>query len=289
MKVFTRINPGQPLGQVRMEMCNECSDFTYNKDINTCESLGLLESRQNRGVRQRETKFEGKNKQRKLSHNMDMEPESSDKENQCADRAYNSSQNRNPPPMYLLDPQEREKGLETIVFKNLFTKEIDCKLTYAPNAMYVKYRHLLVEWMAEVCEEYRLPMVICHLSVRLMDELLGKENVPKKNLQLVSLCCILVAAKYREPEQNIPTIQELNECSDFAYECQQIIDVEMVVLKSLKWTIGLPTSSDFVQYYSKKTIIFDDDCLKKNGERVGRREHNLMLKYVKFFSELAML
>jgi cyclin A len=190
-------------------------------------------------------------------------------------------------PAYLLGVCERDENLNKIILRNLFNKEKNSKLNFNPSAMYVRYRHLLVEWMAEVCEEYNLPYVICHLSIRYLDEILSRENVAKKNLQLIALCCILIASKYREPEQNIPSVGELNECSDFAYDATRITDMEMVLLKILKWKLEIPIAQDFIMYYVRQPLIFEDDRLK-NGGLVRTKEHSLLLQYVKFFVELAV-
>eukprot|EP00466_Bigelowiella_natans_P005125 jgi/Bigna1/36875/e_gw1.16.154.1 len=143
--------------------------------------------------------------------------------------------------------------------------------------------------MAEVCEEYNLPMVICHLSIRYLDEVLGREKVAKKNLQLIALCCIMIAAKYREPEVTIPTVDELNECSDFAYSAEKIKEMEMVVLKMLKWTLGYPTVQDFVMYFLKHPMLYSEDRLRSSMKFVTARENTLLLKYIKFFGELSIL
>jgi hypothetical protein len=188
----------------------------------------------------------------------------------------------------MMDADEREKDLEQIILANLYKKQLSHGIVYNPEGKYQKYRNIIVDWMAEVCEEYNLPSVICHLSVRYLDEILGREDVAKSKLQLVALCCILVAAKYREPEDNIPSVDELNECSDRAYTVHLITKMEMLVLKALKWKMGLPTAQDFVMYFSKKSLVFPTDRMKSTGKRATNKEQALLLKYVKFFSELSL-
>ena len=49
-----------------------------------------------------------------------------------------------------------------------------------------------------------------HMSVMFLDRVLHKVTVPRNKLQLVAIACILIAAKFEETEEKVPTLPEMN-------------------------------------------------------------------------------
>uniref|UniRef100_A0A7S4DXR9 Cyclin N-terminal domain-containing protein n=1 Tax=Lotharella globosa TaxID=91324 RepID=A0A7S4DXR9_9EUKA len=188
---------------------------------------------------------------------------------------------------YLLDHQERQSSLERIVLNNLFAKEMKFKLGVNRQAAYVKYRRMLVEWMKDVCEEYSFMSVVYPLSVRILDEILGRGKVNKQKYQLVAVSCMLIAAKYRETDDKVPTIEELNECTDFTYSPKLIRNMETAILRNLNWRIGIPVAQDFTTYYVEKKLIEDGERLK-DGRIFSSADTNVLCGHMKTFSGLAV-
>ena len=76
---------------------------------------------------------------------------------------------------------------------------------YNESAKYLKHRRIIVDWMCEVGEEYKLSALTIHCAVRFLDRILSMLDVAKNRLQLVAMSCILIAAKYevRVFDQNL--------------------------------------------------------------------------------------
>jgi cyclin A len=55
-------------------------------------------------------------------------------------------------------------------------------------------RTILVDWMVEVAEEYKLSLQTLHLSVNYLDRYLSLRSVTRNTLQLVGVCALLLAA-----------------------------------------------------------------------------------------------
>ena len=55
-------------------------------------------------------------------------------------------------------------------------------------------RSILVDWLVEVAEEYRLHAETLFLSVNYLDRFLSKNQVVRDKLQLVGITCMLVAS-----------------------------------------------------------------------------------------------
>ena len=59
-------------------------------------------------------------------------------------------------------------------------------------------RAILVDWMVEVAQEYKLVSETLYLSVSYVDRYLSAIPVQRNQLQLVGVTCMLLASKYEE-------------------------------------------------------------------------------------------
>eukprot|EP00823_Brevimastigomonas_motovehiculus_P004215 TRINITY_DN271_c1_g2_i1.p1 TRINITY_DN271_c1_g2~~TRINITY_DN271_c1_g2_i1.p1 ORF type:complete len:524 (-),score=173.15 TRINITY_DN271_c1_g2_i1:627-2198(-) len=157
---------------------------------------------------------------------------------------------------------------------------------YNPNAQYLKYRRVIVDWMSQVGEEYKLTPQTIHMSVNYLDRILSRTPVPKTTLQLLSMCCILVAAKHEELEDKVPTLDDLNECASNAYTTDSIKQMEVQVLSALSWRLSDITIAHFLDFYLHQGIVFTDDLM--DGKLVDERAVHYVKKYSDFFSELCL-
>ncbi len=64
--------------------------------------------------------------------------------------------------------------------------------------MNASMRAILVDWLVEVCQEYRLVSDTLFLAVSYLDRYLSLVPVSRSRLQLVGVTCLLLAAKYEE-------------------------------------------------------------------------------------------
>ena len=82
-------------------------------------------------------------------------------------------------------------------------------------------RGILVDWLVEVSEEYKLHTETLFLSINYIDRFLSRNNVQRGKLQLVGITCMLVAAKYEEIYP--PSVEDFVYISDNAYSREQVI------------------------------------------------------------------
>ena len=59
-------------------------------------------------------------------------------------------------------------------------------------------RGILVDWLVEVAEEYKLSADTLYLSVGYIDRVLSVQPVARTKLQLLGVTCMLIASKYEE-------------------------------------------------------------------------------------------
>ncbi len=114
-------------------------------------------------------------------------------------------------------------------------------------------RSILVDWLVEVSEEYKLLPDTLHLAVALLDRFLLLEAVSRKSLQLVGVSCMFIASKFEEIYA--PEISDLCYITDNTYSEQNIIGMEKRILERLSFKINQPTVCTFLRYYASSGEI----------------------------------
>lgn len=128
---------------------------------------------------------------------------------------------------------------------------------YHPRADYMtsqkdindKMRAILVDWLVEVHLKFKLMPETLFLTVNLIDRFLEEKQVTRKNLQLVGVTAMLIASKYEEIWA--PEVRDFVYISDKAYNRDQILAMEKVMLNTLNFHLTVPTSYTFLVRYSK--------------------------------------
>jgi len=131
------------------------------------------------------------------------------------------------------------------------------ELTYKPRADYMEnvqkdinhtMRGILVDWLVEVGEEYKLCPQTLFLTVRYIDRLLSAVSVHRTKLQLVGITCMLLASKYEEIYP--PSVDDFVYISDNTYSRDEVLRMETVLLNSLKFSLTNSTCWEFARRFS---------------------------------------
>lgn len=129
--------------------------------------------------------------------------------------------------------------------------EIKCK----PKVGYMKkqpdinnsMRAILVDWLVEVGEEYKLQNETLHLAVNYIDRFLSSMSVLRGKLQLVGTAAMLLASKFEEIYP--PEVAEFVYITDDTYTKKQVLRMEHLVLKVLSFDLAAPTVNQFLTQY----------------------------------------
>lgn len=100
-------------------------------------------------------------------------------------------------------------------------------------------RCILIDWLTEVSEEYRLQPSTFFLAVRYMDIVLRSMPLKRTQFQLLGCVCILIASKLEETHS--PPIENLVFLSDYCFESDAVIKMEQKVVKLLGFHLAIPT------------------------------------------------
>ncbi|CAI9289086.1 unnamed protein product [Lactuca saligna] len=108
-------------------------------------------------------------------------------------------------------------------------------------------RGILVDWLVEVCEEYRLASETLYLTVTLIDRCLSKMYIEKQRLQLLGITCMLIASKYEEI--CAPRVEDFCFITDGTYTRREVLDMEYQVLEILSFNLSVPTVKKFLRRF----------------------------------------
>ncbi|CAD6210137.1 unnamed protein product [Miscanthus lutarioriparius] len=140
-----------------------------------------------------------------------------------------------------------------------------------------KMRAVLVDWLVEVAEEFKVHAETLHLAVSYVDRFLTMNVVTRDKLQLLGVTAMLVAAKYEEIESSKMKVNRYTDITDDTYTKQQVVKMEADLLKSLRFEMGGPTVTTFLRK-------FIASC--RGGNSINRGKLESMCSYL---AELSLL
>ncbi|CAN7937741.1 unnamed protein product, partial [Ixodes hexagonus] len=115
-------------------------------------------------------------------------------------------------------------------------------------ALQPRMRTILLDWLIEVCEVYRLQRDTYYLAQDFIDRYLTKsENLPKNQLQLVGITALFLAAKMEEIYP--PKLSEFAYVTDGACQESEILEKELAILTALNWDLTPITVNGWLNTY----------------------------------------
>ncbi|KAL3208158.1 hypothetical protein MRX96_009745 [Rhipicephalus microplus] len=115
-------------------------------------------------------------------------------------------------------------------------------------ALQPRMRAILLDWLIEVCEVYRLHRDTYYLAQDILDRYLAKtSNLPKNQLQLLGITSLFLAAKMEEIYP--PKLTEFAYVTDGACQEREILDKELSILVALNWDLTPVTVNGWLNTY----------------------------------------
>ncbi|OIT03255.1 PREDICTED: cyclin-A1-4-like [Nicotiana attenuata] len=108
-------------------------------------------------------------------------------------------------------------------------------------------RAILIDWLVEVAEEYRLVPDTLYLTVNYIDRYLSGNLMDRQRLQLLGVACMMIASKYEEI--CAPQVEEFCYITDNTYFKEEVLQMESTVLNYLKFEMTAPTAKCFLRRF----------------------------------------
>lgn len=123
------------------------------------------------------------------------------------------------------------------------------------NGIKPRMRNFLVDWLVEVHQQFSLIQETLYLTIAILDRYLQVEggHTTTKQLQLVGVSAMLVAAKYEEMYP--PEIGDFVYITDKAYKESEIRTMEIAIIKALNFDLGRPLPINFLRRCSKAGLV----------------------------------
>ena len=141
------------------------------------------------------------------------------------------------------------------IYMNLILDEKILKLKINQNYMEKQndindqMRAILVDWLIEVHYHFHLKRKTLFQAILILDLYLSNKIIQKINLQLLGIASLLIS--FKENENTSLNLEEFIKITDNAYTKNELIKMEMNVLKTLHFEILYPTSEEFYNILSK--------------------------------------
>lgn len=108
-------------------------------------------------------------------------------------------------------------------------------------------RAVLVDWLVDVAQKFKLQPQSSFLAVDLLDRHLAAHAPARSELQLIGVCCLMIVAKYEEIYP--PLLADFLAVCDGAYTREQLLAAESAVLLASRFELNRPTALTFLEYF----------------------------------------
>uniref|UniRef100_A0A672IAW7 Cyclin E1 n=1 Tax=Salarias fasciatus TaxID=181472 RepID=A0A672IAW7_SALFA len=117
-----------------------------------------------------------------------------------------------------------------------------------------KMRAVLLDWLMEVSEVYKLHRETYHLAQDYFDRFMATQrNVFKSTLQLIGITCLFIAAKVEEMYP--PKVHQFAYVTDEACTEDELLSMEIIIMKELNWTLSPQTPISWLGVYMQVAYL----------------------------------
>ncbi|KAJ9190108.1 hypothetical protein P3X46_001339 [Hevea brasiliensis] len=168
----------------------------------------------------------------------------------------NSGMKSSDPDFTDIDCDHKDPQLCSLYAADIYSNLHVAELVRRPNSTYMEtiqrditqsMRGILVDWLVEVSEEYKLVPDTLYLTVYLIDSFLSQNYIERHRLQLLGITCMLIASKYEEI--CAPRVEEFCFITDNTYTKGEVLKMESLVLKYFGFQIFAPTAKTFLRRF----------------------------------------
>ncbi|PSS19901.1 Cyclin-A1-1 like [Actinidia chinensis var. chinensis] len=141
-------------------------------------------------------------------------------------------------------------------------------------------RAILVDWLVEVAEEYRLVPDTLYLTVNYIDRYLSGNTMDRQRLQLLGVASMMIASKYEEI--CAPQVEEFCYITDNTYFKEEVLQMESAVLNYMKFEMTAPTIKCFLRRFVRAAQAVNEapsmqlECLANYLAELSLLEYSML-------------
>ncbi|CAB1430253.1 unnamed protein product [Pleuronectes platessa] len=130
-----------------------------------------------------------------------------------------------------------------------------------------RMRSILLDWLIEVSGAYTLHRQTFYLAQDYFDRfMLTQNNVEKNMLQLIGITCLFIASKMEEACP--PKLSQMVHITAWTYHDEEILQMELLVLKALRWNLCPETAVSWLKlYFQLASMNANSDLLEPQFPR----------------------
>ncbi|XP_059943770.1 G2/mitotic-specific cyclin-B3 isoform X2 [Mesoplodon densirostris] len=159
-------------------------------------------------------------------------------------------------PLEDIDKDHSDPVFNSIYAKDIFSymkereeKFILKKYMTRQNDINSDMRAILVDWLVEVQMTFEMSHETLYLAVKLVDHYLMEVICKRDKLQLLGSTAFLIAAKFEETCP--PCVDDFLYICDDIYKRDEMLAMEISILKTLRYDINIPIAYHFLRRYAK--------------------------------------
>ena len=108
-------------------------------------------------------------------------------------------------------------------------------------------RRLVLEFLVEVHEACHMCPATLFLAINILDRYCCRRMINKHYYQLAACASLLVAAKFRERKERVPSLDMLSNLCVSLYTVTDFVDQEWDLLDALQWAVDHPDTCTFIE------------------------------------------
>ena len=140
---------------------------------------------------------------------------------------------------------EKARG-DAMRFSTPYQANADYVNRVQSKGMLIRHRRILVEWMMEFSDAFKLNPEVLPLAVNYFDRFLSIENLEKKKLHLLCMVVLFVASKTAEVHHIM--MNELVDATGQVYGAHDVRELEKELLAKLSWKMQPVTAYQLLKY-----------------------------------------
>ncbi|KAI9755463.1 MAG: hypothetical protein M1815_004960 [Lichina confinis] len=140
---------------------------------------------------------------------------------------------------YMDDIRQHLEEMELVTLPDVASIDLQCEIRWY-------MRPFLLDFLIEAHAAYTLRPQTLFLAVNLMDRYCSTRVVFKRHYQLLGCAALLVAAKFGDRKDRVPTLDDLQSLCCSTYDHGMFLQLEWHLLQTVDWVIGHPTVDAFL-------------------------------------------